>query len=579
MRRFVVLLLLAGLAAGGILFARQSSSSTPTDVGYRTASPTRGSIIASVNATGTVSPTNTVIVGSQLSGQVIEILADYNTEVKAGQVLARLNTDQVRAKLDAARADLAQSRAQKGILAAQLLKTKSDIEKARATAADIRAQSQRAETLLADAQKTFDRQTELQSRGIATEVTLQTSKTARDTARSTRESAEAQMRSSEAAITSLEADVSISEAQSLSVDAVIQQKEAQVRQIEVDIANSEVRAPVNGVVIQRNVELGQPVAASLQAPTLFLVAENLRNIEIQANVDESDVGRVQPGQEVTFTVNAYQGRSFAGKVRMVRLGSQNVQNVVIYTTIITVENPNLELRPGMTATLRILTERKEDVIRVPNAALRWRPPAAIADVKPEPAVASGLNSVPDAAGPFADRAGRNQNGGGGQGGNGQGGAARQFVERLKTELALTPAQIQQLDAIVAELRPIVADVQSLEQPQRREKMQAYRKALVERLEPLLTPEQKTRYAAFRAQQGEAQRARAETSAGAPSGIPGRIFVLEGGLPRAIEVKLGASDGAQTEIIGNNVTTDMRLITGGGPKLESRGTSGGFRPPF
>ena len=217
------------------------------------------------------------------------------------------------------------------------------------------------------------RQSELRSRGFAAEATAETARATRDAQAAALNSARAQVNSAKANILGLAADLQVAQANLSAVTAQIQQREAAVRQIEVDLQNSEIKSPVNGVVVQRNVELGATVAASLQAPTLFLIADDLARMEIAANIDETDVGRIKAGQRATFTVNAFPGRSFEGIVKMVRLGSQNVQNVVIYTTIISIDNPRRELLPGMTANLRVETERRDNVVRIPNAALRWRP--------------------------------------------------------------------------------------------------------------------------------------------------------------------------------------------------------------
>ena len=157
-------------------------------------------------------------------------------------------------------------------------------------------------------------------------------------------------------------------------EAAREQRAAVLRQVEVDLNNATIRAPIDGIVISRNVDLGQTVAASLQAPVLFQIAANLQEIEVWATVDEADIGRVRPGQEVPFTVAAWPGETVTGRVRETRLAAQTVSNVVTYTVVISVPNPGGRLLPGMTATMRIITDQREDVLRVPNAALRWRPP-------------------------------------------------------------------------------------------------------------------------------------------------------------------------------------------------------------
>jgi HlyD family secretion protein len=347
MRRFIWIIGLFTVVAGAVWYGfGHSSSKASTEQSWRTATIERGSIIAAVNATGTINPTATAIVGSQVSGQVLEILADYNSNVKAGDILARLNAEQTRARLDGAKADFAQSNALNLIQKAQIEKVRADIERSSATKADALANGRKADAVLADAEKTLARQTELKNRGIASEVTLQQAQTLALTQRAAKDQALAQVRSVDAQIQSLAAELKVAETQVLSSQAQIAQKEAMVRQIEVDIRNSDIRSPVEGVVIQRNIELGQSVAASLQAPTLFLVAQDLTKIEIYANVDEADVGRVLSGQQVTFSVTAFPAREFQGRVKTVRLGSQSVQNVVIYTAVIEVANTDLALKPG-----------------------------------------------------------------------------------------------------------------------------------------------------------------------------------------------------------------------------------------
>jgi HlyD family secretion protein len=315
-------IVLTAILIGGTYFIAPTSvnSSIPK---YRLATIDQGPIVSVVNATGTINPITTVIVGSQLSGQVIEILANYNDQVKADQILARLNSDQIRYKLDAAKADIVQMKA---------TKTMQQVE-------------------VDQAKRNYQRQSALRPTGATSEATY-------DAARSKFETAESQLEV---------------------IAAQILQREAALKQIEVDLRNTDIRSPVDGVVIKRDVELGQTVAATYQAPTLFTLADDLHRMEIAANIDETDVGRIRHDQRVTFGVTAYPGKEFEGRVRQVRLGSTTVSNVVIYTAIISIENPRLELFPGMTANLRIETAARDKAYRVPNAALRWAPSGTKAD--------------------------------------------------------------------------------------------------------------------------------------------------------------------------------------------------------
>jgi HlyD family secretion protein len=314
------LVIAAAAVVGAIfLFPHWSNANAP---GYKLATLDRGRIVSTVTATGTINPITTVIVGSQLSGQLVEILADYNDKVTAGQTLARLNSDQIKFKRDAAKADLDQARAM------QLMQ----------------------EAKVAEADVNLGRQARLKPSGAVSDASYDAARTA----------------------------AAVAKAQQQVNAAKIDQMEAVLRQVEVDLANTDIRSPVDGVIIQRSVELGSTVAASLQSPTIFTIADDLRRMEIAVSIDETDVGRVKPGQRVAFTVSAYPGREFEGKVKNVRLGSQTVSNVVTYTGIVSIENPKMELLPGMTASVRIETDSRFDALLAPNAALRWKPPGAVA---------------------------------------------------------------------------------------------------------------------------------------------------------------------------------------------------------
>ena len=540
MRRWLIaLLIVAAAAAVGSRYLPDLSANT-AETSYRFARVDRGPIVATVNSTGTINPVTTIIVSSQLSGQVVEILADYNSEVKADQVVARLNSDQIRARLDGARADLEQIRAQRLVTEAQIERAGSEIERAKSTEADAKAQIDRAEALLADAERLFQRQTELQSRGFAATAALDTARAQRDAQRAAAAQARAALSGAIAQQQSLAADRKMAQAQLATVSAQILQKEAVVRQIEVDLRNTEIKSPVSGVIIQRNIELGQTVAASLQAPTLFLIADDLRRMEISANVDEADVGSVREGQRATFTVNAFPGRTFEGRVKQVRLGSQTVQNVVIYTAIISVENPGHELKPGMTANLRIETEKRDDVVRVPNAALRWRPPVPQADT---PAPTPLAVEAPP----------RGVDSGGGRR------VMQDYIAAVRSELDLSSAQREKLDALLSEQRrgfgglAAESDVAA-----RRAKFVEMRRGLEASIIELLTPEQQTKFRAIVD--------RFSPTGGTREGQAGRVYVLgSDGKPQQVTLRLGATDGGVTELMAGQLEAGRDVIIGGGPR--------------
>ncbi|MDP3548211.1 MAG: efflux RND transporter periplasmic adaptor subunit, partial [Phreatobacter sp.] len=533
MRRWpLIVLVLAALGGGAWWFAGPGTLAVADQPAWRLAKADRGDVVAAVNATGSINPISTVVVGSQVSGQVLEITADHNSQVEAGQVLARLDPTQVKARLDGARADLANVRAARVVQLAQIEQARSEINRAEAVRLDATAKLAQVEAQLAEAERNLARQRELGSRGTVAQAVIDTARANAESQRAGRDSARAQIASADASKRSIEAALRVAEAQIGTIEAQIAQREAVVRQIEVDLANTEIRSPVKGTVVQRSVELGQTVAASLQAPTLFLVAQDLRSMEIYANVDEADVGRVRTGQPVTFTVNAYPGRDFRGEVKLVRLGSQTVQNVVIYTAVISFQNPRMELLPGMTATLRIITDRREGVVRVPNAALRWRPAGTAAE---RPQVQG------PAANPFGPPAMGRGMGRGPGGGQQQGGRQiGEFVETLKTELVLEPAQREQIDAIVADARPQFRALMdpAIDRSQRVERIRTIRAEMGRRIEAVLTEDQRKAFADIRA--------RFDGSRGADGGMPGRVFVVGAdGKPQAVAVRTGVTDGAMT----------------------------------
>ncbi|MGH6609067.1 MAG: efflux RND transporter periplasmic adaptor subunit, partial [Burkholderiaceae bacterium] len=322
--------------------------------------------------------------------------------------------------------------------------------------------------------------------------------------------------------------------------AVVQQRAAQLATAKVDLSRTEIRAPVDGVVIKRSVDVGQTVAASLQAPELFVIAKDLRDMQVDTSIDEADVGRIQVGQRATFTVDAYPGRQFSGAVRSVRKAAQNVQNVVTYIAIISANNDRGELLPGMTANVRIVTDTRDSVLKVPNAALRFRPPG-------ERAADKGAKSD-DKGGPLPSAQASTKGPGAGPGGQ-----MNQFRDRLVSELKLDAEQQQRLDPIFAEMRNKFMGLRDLPEEARARQSAAIRADMRARIEEILKPEQKARYAematemAGRAASGQNTRA--------------RIYLLEAGKPRAVDVRVGLSDGTMSEVSGDGVVEGADVIIG------------------
>ena len=298
---------------------------------YKVGKVERGDLTAVVAATGTLNPVVSVQVGSQVSGQLREVLADFNSPVTANQVIARLDPQTFQQKLRQAEADL---------------------EATQANVAVQRAEVARARAQLAEAERNLARKTLLVDKRFI-------SPAEQDTAQSNYDAVLAAFQ--------------VSEAQARNSAAVVRQREAQLAQARIDLSRTEIRSPVDGIVVKRSIEPGQTVAASLQSPELFIIARNLTDMRVETSVDEADVGRIAPGQKATFTVDAFPGRRFEGEVQQVRKAATIVSNVVSYTVVITTTNPDFILLPGMTANVRIITARKDGVLKVPNAALRFKP--------------------------------------------------------------------------------------------------------------------------------------------------------------------------------------------------------------
>ena len=537
LRRLVLptaLLLLAGGAGAGFLFYAQAEPPPR----FRLAKVDTGTIVSAVSATGSVNPVVTVLVGSQLSGQIRELLADFNSPVKSGQVIARLDADQIEARMAQARADLKASEAALVMQRAQSERARAEIDNARANVANNRANIVRSEAVLKDAERDYQRKSDLLKRGAGTAADTDRAETAVDTARAQLVASRAQLEAAAAAHEASQAAMRVSESQIVAAQAQITQREAAIQQVQVDLDNAEIRSPIDGVVIQRSIDVGQTVAASFQAPELFRIAQDLRRIEIWASVDEGDVGRVQAGQDVTFTVTAFPGTTFRGEVMQVRLGPQTIQNVVTYTVVIAADNADLRLLPGMTATVRIVSDRRDQVMRVPNAALRYRPPGA-----------PGVTDEPAAAGP--------------QRGPGN---AQEFARRLIGELSLTQDQQRQLQSIMEDSRREVQALREAGLPpdQMRGRGQAIRARSGERIAAILTPEQLPRYQEMRAAQ------RSVTAA-----VTGRVWVLGAdGQPQPVAVRLGVGDGTVTEIVSGELKAGQEVIVGGGARPNAPGAPGG-----
>ncbi len=309
---------LAAVAIAGIVTWWFSSNGEP--VRYTTVPVVRGDIIRAVTATGTVNPVLTIIVGSYVSGVIQEIHCDYNTEVKTGQVCAKIDPRPYQSVVDQNRANLA-------VAKAQLTKDQANFDYA---------------------QINYGRNARLAQTNAISKDTLDVARNALDQAR---------------------AQIGVDE-------STIMQRQAQLEAAEVNLSYTDIVSPVNGTVVSRNVTVGQTVAASFQTPTLFLIATDLTQMQVDTNVSESDIGGIGHGNRASFAVDAFPKRTFRGQVAQVRQSPQTVQNVVTYDVVVSVDNKDLALKPGMTAAMRIIVDQRRDVLRVPSQALRYAPPSA-----------------------------------------------------------------------------------------------------------------------------------------------------------------------------------------------------------
>jgi HlyD family secretion protein len=369
---FSALAVLGGAILAYYYFGRSSQPA------YLTAPVDRGDIDATISATGNCNAVVTVQVGSQVSGNIIALYADFNTKVKQGQLVARIDPAMFQARVDQAKANLEGARQAVVTARATLKKSESDIANAEANVATQNANVVHAQSAVTLAKAENDRRIVMLQEKIVSQEDADTAKATYDQAVANLEAARAALNASRSAVESAKAQRDVAQAQLNGAAETVNQDQAALNQAALDLEHTQIRAPVDGVVVSRNMDVGQTVAASFQAPTIFLIAQDLTKMQVDTNVDEADVGPVRVGQSANFTVDAYPGQVFHGAVTQIRQAPINVQNVVTYDVVIGVSNQELKLFPGMTANVRILTGRAENALRIPSAALRFRPPASAA---------------------------------------------------------------------------------------------------------------------------------------------------------------------------------------------------------
>ena len=478
--------LLAGAAAFALVVSGawywNSQRGAAEEGAWRTTTVERGDIRVAISATGTLSAISTVTVGSQVSGQVTEVLADFNDKVEKGQVIARIDPSTFEAQINQGNAQVASARA--------------SLRQAQAT--------------LANAEADYRRKAELGDQQLVARSDIDLARAARDQARAQVNAAQAQIR----------------------------QQAASTETTRINLGRTVIRSPVDGVVLTRTIEPGQTVAASLQAPELFTIAEDLSQMKIELAVDESDIGQVRAGQVVSFTVDAFPDRQFRGTVEQVRLSATTTNNVVTYPVVVTVDNSDGTLLPGLTVNAEIEVSKRSDILKVANAALRYKP---------------------------ADNGTQGPAPGAGQRGNS---GMLDDLARTAGELGLDQAQQQAFDAASDAIRQRQAARQAEPRPQGNRMFGGGPRtpssgggAVQAQMRQRMLDRFQQDFAAFRDSLSDAQRKHWDSAVASLVGATrAPVYKLVDGQPQAVMVRIGASDGSSTEISGNIQAGD-EIVTG------------------
>ena len=483
----IVIVIIIIILVGGFLFY-QWTGQEGSNQKFRFAKVERGEVNLVVTATGTINPVINVLVGSQVSGTIKALYADFNSQVKEGQVIAQIDPAIFEAQVEQGRANV--------------LNTQANIINAKANLENAKANLVKAEIAVVDAKRTLDRNQPLVEKKVIAQATMDTAQTNYDTAVAQTEVAKAQVASAASQVESSKAQV--------------EQAKATLKVAETNLRYATIRSPVNGTVISRNVDVGQTVAASLQAPTLFTIAKDLTQMQVDTNVSEADVGRITVGQDATFTVDAYPERVFRGKVSEIRNAPIIVQNVVTYDVVVLVDNKDLKLKPGMTANVSVMIAHREGVLKIPNAALRFRPESAKQGGLPEKGSESSTS------------------------------LARLLIERLTKELNLTPDQQSKMEMVLKSSRQ---EFQEISEKMKPEEARGRIQGLIrQKIVGILTDEQKQKLKELSQSSQTEQRK------------PGRVWVLsKERKPVSVSIVLGITDGTFSEVMAGDLREGLEVI--------------------
>jgi HlyD family secretion protein len=518
-RLIIAFLIIGGIGAGvGAYYMRRGGG----ELVVNTLPVTQGDVIDAVGSTGTLQPVTTVTVGSQVSGNISELDADFNSLVHAGQIVAKIDPTIFQAQVDSSKANLANAKAQ--LVKDQVTLSFEKVE--------------------------LRRNTDLQTRGLVTQDALDTVK---------------------ATVDQYESQIALDQAQ-------IEQAAAQLSQNQANLDHTVIVSPIDGIVTQRSVDIGQTVAASMTAPTIYLIADDLTKMQVNGAIDESDVGRIRPGQHVTFHVDAYPGQEFPGTVVQIRLNPTIVNNVTTYNVLMDVPNLDYKLKPGMTANLKIQIAKRSNAVRVANAALRFRPTPDMFAALNEPVPADfgrggrggggqggpgGGQNARSGGGPngggggaaggegqqaSADKANGDQPGGRGNGGRGGGFGGGGGGRRSRGDNAQQTVSLDQFATMVSEQQKQVIDRMKA----RGEDTKAFEAAMNAQKTQVF----KTRYGTQ-----SAETINMLFPAIPPAESSGSAWTYADGQLKQVRLRLGITDGSQTELLSGDVQPGAEVVTG------------------
>ena len=455
---------------------------------YRLETVERGTIEKTISSTGRVKPVMTVDIGSQVSGQISEVLVDFNSKVMAGEVIAKIDAAPFEARVQVARADLAFAEA--------------NIDMQTAALEELQAELLGSQAILAELAEDLERQQSLFERKVIPESTV--------------DHAVARHVQAMAKVASIQARMKKQQAQIRTAHANVASHGGKLLQAELELEHTLIRSPVDGIVINR-----ATVAASLQAPVLFTLAQDLRQIHLEVSVDEADIGGITEGQQARFSVDAYPDRVSKGEVVQIRKQPIEVSGVVTYVVIVGTQNLDQSLMPGMTASVEIVLGERQDALKVSSQALRFKPPGF-----------KRLDSGASARGGGRER-------------------MRAMIKNLSQKLQLSEAQLSSVQSIYAEMGQSIRGLREagMGGDEFREAIRQLRAQAAQRVEKLLESDQKKRYRLMRAEEKSSSYRRAN------------VWVLDGGEPVAVGITVGISDSTHTEIVRGDIAQGAQVIVG------------------